>query len=136
MKYNYAVLVESVKLSTSPKLAYNMAKDLLGYDPQQRANLSRECLDSAWADASRFNRMIERLEGKLQRPARKTFNESLAQGEIERVLSSRKPIKEFGRILAEYDACTVQYVYETVGQHLESKVTDHVHTRNDSKTQG
>ncbi len=122
MKYNYAVLVESVKLSTSPKLAYNMAKDLLEYDPQQRANLSRECLDVAWVDASRFNRMVERLEGNIQRPVRKNFDVDTISSEIERVLSSRKPINEFGRILAEYDAQSIHFIYESVGQHLEGKV--------------
>lgn len=118
MAYDYATLVHAIKLSPSPNLAYRTAKELLEHDPETRSKLSRECLDYAWNDAKRFNQMVERLEGRLSRPPRLTADETTIDNERNLIRTSKRPHKELGRVMAQYDTNSVRSIYALIHEWI------------------
>lgn len=114
MRYSYDDLVRAISQSPSPNLAYRTVKEMLINHDELRIRISKECLDVAWADAARFNRMVERQEGRLARPARLKLDEAGIIQQASLIRSSSRPHFELGRVMSSYDIESVNSVYSLV----------------------
>lgn len=118
------MIIEAVKKAKSPKQTLDGVKILLD-GTTDYSEIFQACFETAWKDASRRNRSIERFEGKNSDSiwwSRHAPSEDQMKEDIRQFLHFKNKTRVLGRILSEYDRDSLKRIFDMIRSHYSESV--------------